>query len=122
MCGPAAEGVIFPASRIVVADALPEKHAQKAVITNYKKAYETKFNEEVSTFGGHSYDALMLLMRAIREGGDNPDRARNALENIKNFIGTAGVFNFSPTDHNGLDIEAFAMLTVKDGKFAVLEK
>jgi len=41
---------------------------------------------------------------------------------MKNVIGTAGVFNFSPTDHNGLDIESFAMLTVKDGKFSLLEK
>ena len=36
------------------------------------------------------------------------------------FVGTAGVFNFTPADHNGLAIDAFEMLTVKDGKFVVL--
>ncbi len=120
--GSAAEGIIFPASRIVVAEALPDRNAQKPVIMAYRKAYEAKFNEDVSTFGGHAYDALLLLARALREAGDNPERVRSSLENIKNFIGTAGVFNFSPTDHNGLDINAFAMLTVKDGKFELLEK
>ncbi len=120
--GAAAEGVIFPASRLVVADALPDRSYQKPVITAYKKAYETKYGEDVSTFGGHAYDALMLLARAVREGGENRERVRSSFENIKNFIGTAGVFNFSPTDHNGLDIEAFAMITVKDGKFVLLEK
>ena len=38
------------------------------------------------------------------------------------FVGTGGIFNFSPTDHNGLDINAFELLTVKDGKFALYGK
>jgi len=122
MCGPSAEGVIFPASRIIVADLLPDKHPQKSVVQAYKKAYETKYSEDVSTFGGHAYDALMILARAIREGGYDREKARTSIEHIKGFIGTAGIFSFSPTDHNGLDIESFVMLTVKDGKFALLEK
>jgi branched-chain amino acid transport system substrate-binding protein len=120
--GAAAEGVIFPASRIIVADMLPEKNPQKPVIMAYKKAYEAKYHEDVSTFGGHTYDAMMILARAFREAGDNREKVRNSIENMKGFIGTAGVFNFSAFDHNGLDIDAFAMLTVKDGKFALLEK
>jgi branched-chain amino acid transport system substrate-binding protein len=120
--GIAAEGVIFPASRIIVADQLPDKHPQKTVVLAYKKAYETKYAEDVSTFGGHAYDAMMILARAIREGGYDREKVRNSIEHIKGFIGTAGTFAFSPTDHNGLDIESFAMLTVKDGKFAMLEK
>ncbi|HET7318860.1 MAG TPA: ABC transporter substrate-binding protein [Nitrospirota bacterium] len=120
--GSAAEGVIFPASRIVVSDALPEKNPQKPVIMAYKKAYEAKYHEDVSTFGGHAYDAMMILARAIREAGADREKVRSAVENMKNFIGTAGVFNFSPTDHNGLDINAFAMLTVKDGRFVLLER
>jgi branched-chain amino acid transport system substrate-binding protein len=120
--GAAAEGVIFPASRIVVADVLPARHPQKPVITSYKTAYEAKYHEDVSTFGGHSYDAMMILARAIREAGYDKEKVRGAVENMKNFIGTAGVFNFTPADHNGLSIDAFAMLTVKDGKFTLLEK
>ena len=119
--GAAAEGVIFPASRIVVADALPDKNHQKPVITAYKRAYEAKFGEDVSTFGGHAYDSLMLLARAIREGGEDREQVRSSFEKIRNFIGTAGIFNFSPTDHNGLDIDSFAMITVKNGKFVLLE-
>jgi branched-chain amino acid transport system substrate-binding protein len=120
--GKAAEGVIFPASRIIVADVLSDKHPQKQVVMAYKKAYEAKFNEDVSTFGGHTYDAMTILARAIREGGADREKVRASIENMKNVVGTAGVFNFSPADHNGLDIDAFAMLTVKDGKFALLQK
>jgi branched-chain amino acid transport system substrate-binding protein len=120
--GVASEGVIFPASKILVADDLPSRNPQKPVIMAYKKAYEAKYNEEVSTFGGHTYDAMMILARALREGGFDREKVRYAIEHMKNFIGTAGIFSFSPTDHNGLDINAFAMLTVRDGKFALLEK
>ena len=118
--GAAAEGVMFPASRIVVADALPAKHPQKPVVAAYKKAYEARYKEDVSTFGGHAYDALMILVRAVKEAGGDPEKVRVALENTRGFVGTAGVFNLSPADHNGLAIDAFEMLTVKDGKFAVL--
>jgi branched-chain amino acid transport system substrate-binding protein len=33
-----------------------------------------------------------------------------------------GVFSFSPEDHNGLDIDSFAMMTVKDGKFILYQE
>ena len=120
--GIAAEGVIFPASRIVVADLLSEKHPQRSVVLSYKNAYESKFKEDVSTFGGHGYDALMILTTAIQAAGTDREKVRTAIEHLKGFVGTAGIFNLSPTDHNGLDIDAFAMLTVRNGKFALLEK
>lgn len=120
--GAAAEGVIFPAGRLVIADTLSDKHPQKAVLVDFKNKYESKFKEDVSTFGGHAYDAFMILVKAIEKGGTDKEKVRDAVENMKGFVGTAGVFNFSPTDHNGLGLDAFEMLTVKDGKFVVYEK
>jgi branched-chain amino acid transport system substrate-binding protein len=38
------------------------------------------------------------------------------------LVGTSGVFAFAPADHNGLDVDAFEMVTVKDGKFVLLGK
>ena len=120
--GPAAEGVIFPAGRLLVADTLPNSNPQKAVLMKYKKEYELKCQgEECSTFGGHAYDAMLILTKAIEKAGSTDKEAvRNAIENLKGVVGTAGIFNFSPQDHNGLSIDSFEMLTVKNGKFAVL--
>ncbi len=122
--GAAAEGVIFPAGRLLVADDLPAKNPQKKVLESYKKEYQAKYKEDVSTFGGHGYDAMLILERGMKDAGKGADKekVRTAIENIKGLVGTAGIFNFSPTDHNGLSLDAFAMLTVKDGKFALLEK
>jgi branched-chain amino acid transport system substrate-binding protein len=117
--GAAAEGVIFPAGRLLVADGLPDKHPQKALLVTYKKEYEKKYGEDVSTFGGHAYDAMEMLVAALRKAGADREKVRSALEGLTGLVGTAGVFNFSPTDHNGLGLDAFEMLTVKNGKFAV---
>jgi len=121
--GAAAEGVIFPAGRLLVADTLSDKNPQKKLLESYKKEYEAKYKEDVSTFGGHAYDAMKVLEQAIKAAGVvDKEKVRNTIENMKGLVGTAGVFNFTTTDHNGLDANAFEMLTVKDGKFAVLEK
>ena len=61
-------------------------------------------------------------MAALKQAGAaDRDLVRDKIENMKGFVGTAGVFNFSPTDHTGLDLNAFEMLTVKDGKFVIYQ-
>jgi branched-chain amino acid transport system substrate-binding protein len=118
--GPAAEGVIFPAGRLLVADQLPDSNPQKPVLVKYKNDYEKKYKEEASTFGGHAYDAFMILATAIKKSGStDKEKVRDAIENMRGFVGTGGIFDFSPQDHNGLDIDAFELLTVKNGKFAI---
>lgn len=120
--GAAAEGIIFPAGRLLIADDLADSNPQKAVLVKYKNDYESKFKEPASTFGGHGYDAFKILCRAVEQVGADREKVRDAIENMKGFVGTGGVFNFSPADHNGLDIDAFAMLTVTNGKFVEYQK
>ncbi|MBE0585538.1 MAG: ABC transporter substrate-binding protein, partial [Desulfofustis sp.] len=120
--GVAAEGIIFPAGRLLVADKLPADHPQKQLLTKYKTDYEGKFNEQASTFGGHAYDAFIILMAAIENGGTDQQSIRDEIEKIQGLPGTAGIFNFSATDHNGLDLDSFEMVTVKDGAFVPYEK
>jgi branched-chain amino acid transport system substrate-binding protein len=120
--GQAGEGIIFPCGRLLVADVLPDGHKQKSLLVKYKNEYESRFKEDVSTFGGHAWDALMILVEAIKVAGADREKVRDAIENLKGFVGTAGIFNFSAEDHNGLTKDAFEMLTVKDGKFVLYKK
>ena len=117
--GEAGEGIIFPCGRLLAVDTLADDHPQKEVLAQYKKEYESKFNEDVSTFGGHAWDGLQLIIAALEEAGPDREKIRDYLENTKNFVGTGGVFNFSPEDHNGLTKDAFEMLTIKNEKFVV---
>jgi branched-chain amino acid transport system substrate-binding protein len=116
--GVAAEGILFPAGRLLVVDDLADSQPQKKVLAAYKKDYEAAYKEDVSTF-----DALLIVSEAIKQAGAT-DRAkvRDAIEGLRGLVGTAGIFNMSATDHTGLDLDAFEMLTVKDGKFTVYRK
>ncbi|RPJ32169.1 MAG: ABC transporter substrate-binding protein, partial [Planctomycetaceae bacterium] len=121
--GEAANGTIFPCGRLLVAEVLPGTHPQKQVLLKYKQDYESRYKEDASTFGGHAYDALLILAEAVKKAGSvEPEKVRAAIETLQGVVGTGGVFNFSATDHNGLAKDAFEMLTVENGKFAVYNK
>jgi len=121
--GDAAEGVMFPASRVLVAESLPKGHPQKAILLAYKKDFESKFKEEASAFGSYAYDAFLILTDALKKANSfDKEQVRTAIEGLKGVVGTTGIYNFSPEDHNGLGLDAFEMLTVKKGKFVLLDK
>ncbi len=120
--GVAAEGIIFPAGRLLVADSLADDHPQKQLLTTYIADYESRYQEQASTFGGHAYDAFIILQAAIANGGTDQASIRDEIEKIQGLPGTAGIFNFSPTDHNGLDLDSFEMVTVQNGAFVPYTK
>ncbi len=121
LAGPAAEGVRLPAAALLIADKLDAKDPQKPVVTAYRKAYNDRYKEDVSTFGGHAYDGLMMAVEAIKKaGGTDKAKVRDAIEGIKGYIGTGGKVNMSATDHMGLDLSAFRMLEIKNGDWAQL--
>lgn len=119
---PEAEGVLFPAGRLLVMDDLDYSHTQYAILKKFKADYEAKYGEDVSTFAGHSYDALLLIQAAATAKGSDRAGIRDGLEGIANLVGTAGVYTMKADDHCGLTSEAFVMVTVKDGKFRLAEK
>ena len=120
LAGPAANGVRLPAAALLVADKLPDNDAQKPVSVAYTKAYTAKWNSDISTFGGHAYDGLMIAVEAIkRAGGTDKAKVRDAIEATKGYVGTGGVVNMSATDHMGLDLSAFRMLEIKNGDWTL---
>ena len=120
LAGTAAEGVRLPASALVVAEQLPDTDPQKPVLLAYKKKYETQYGP-VSTFGGHAYDGVMMAVAAIqRAGGTDKAKVRDEIEKTQGFIGTAGVFNMTPEDHMGLNLDAFKMVEIHNGGWKLL--
>lgn len=120
LAGDAANDVRLPAAALLVAKKLPANDPQKSVVTDYAKTYQDNTKQEVSTFGGHAYDALMILTEAAKRAKSfDPAKVRDEIEKTKDFVGTGGVVNMSPTDHLGLDQSAFRMLEIKDGDWAL---
>jgi len=116
-----AEGILLPAGRLIVEAQLPATHPQKSLLSKYIREYEPRFKQPVSTFGGHAWDAMMMLAQAIRNAKSvEPAAIRDAMERVRGFYGTGGEFNFSPEDHSGLTEEAFAMVRITKGDWELL--
>jgi branched-chain amino acid transport system substrate-binding protein len=107
---------------LLVADKLPANDPQKPVVMAYTKAYNDKWKSDVSTFGGHAYDALMLVTNAIKKTNSTDKAAvRDAIEATKGYMGTGGLVNMSATDHMGLDLTAFRLIEVKKGDWSLVQ-
>src|SRR6516164_5122029 len=121
LAGPAAEGVRLPAAALLIADKLPADDPQKPVVVDYTRTYQQKTGQAVSTFGGHAYDGLMILVQAMeRAKSADKARIRDEVERTKGYVGTGGIVNMSPTDHMGLDLSAFHMLEIKGGDWTLV--
>ena len=120
LSGESANGVIFPAGKLLVADTLPDGDPQKELLLRYARDYEAKIGNAPNTFGGHAWDAIQLIVKALEKVGDDRGKIRDELESTKNFVGTGGVFNFSATDHNGLTKQGVVMVKIVDGEWTFL--
>lgn len=118
----ASEGILFPCGKLLAPEQLPDSDLQKQLLINYKNDYEATYKEAVSTFGGHAYDALNILVTAIKAVGADKEKVRSYIENLTNFPGTGGIYNYSSTNHNGLDINSLVMYQVKKSKFTLYTK
>lgn len=65
----------LPAAALLIADKLSASDKQKPVVVNYSRTYQQKTGQAVSTFGGHAYDGLMILVQAMQRA-KSADKAK----------------------------------------------
>lgn len=118
------EGTLLPAGPVLVAAQLPNDNPVKKSALDYVAKYEAANGKgSTSTFGGHVWDAGLLMQVAVTNAlkkakpGTPEFRTalRDALESAKEVHGAHGIFNMSPTDHLGLDQRARVMVKVENG-------
>ena len=118
-------GTLLPIGPMLVFEQLPDSNPIKKVAADYIVPYEAKYGKDSrTTFGGHAYDAYLLLAKAVPEAlkkgkpGTKEFRAglRDALE-TSNVVGTHGVFVMGPQEHNGLDNRARVMIRIDSGQW-----
>jgi branched-chain amino acid transport system substrate-binding protein len=117
----AAEGVMLPAGKLAIYEALPKNDPQYKLLKEYDQAYKKTYGVEASTFGGYAYDAFLLVTSAIKKSGTTSDQIRNGIEQTRKLVSISGTFNMSPKDHNGLDLSAFDMVKVTKGDWALIK-
>ena len=122
LAGAAAEGVRLPASALLVPEKLADTDPQKPVLLAYQQKYQAAHGD-VSTFGGHAYDALFLAVEAIKRAGTTDKaKVRDEIEKTQGFAGTAGIFNMNPQDHMGLGLDAFKIVEIRNGDWTIVDE
>jgi branched-chain amino acid transport system substrate-binding protein len=114
-----AEGVILPAGKLAIFDKVAKNDVQAKILKDYDAAYRKAYGVEASTFGGYAYDAFLMISEALKKGVTTPDQLRDGLEGIKKLVSISGIFNMSPSDHNGLDLSAFEMVKIVKGDWEI---
>jgi len=124
VCGADCEGTFVPVGPMLVANQLPASNPVKKTALIYSDKYTAAHGKDsVSTFGGHAWDASLLLAEAAKTAlpkakpGTKEFRAalRDSLEGIKNLPASHGIFNMSPTNHQGLDQRSQVMVKIEKG-------
>lgn len=121
--GDAAEGVRIAAGKILMPEAYGEDTEAFKVATDFVDRYTERFGSPPSTFAGHAYDALHIVVEAARrvDGDMTPEALATEIAATKGFVGIGGTFTFSAEDHNGLTAADLMLYEVKDGDWAVAQ-
>jgi branched-chain amino acid transport system substrate-binding protein len=125
LAGKASEGDRMPATKLMVADTLPGSDPQKPVIKEFVRLYTDVYHYDkqfpINTHSGYAWDAIMIVANAMKQAGTQADDLRSAIERTTGYVGVSGVYNLTPEDHNGLDVDSMVVVQVKDGRFVMAD-
>ncbi|MFM9887780.1 MAG: ABC transporter substrate-binding protein [Burkholderiales bacterium] len=123
LAGDAINGIVCASSKIAIWQHLPDSDPQKAGLKSFVDGFQAKFNRAPSMFAGNGADSLLLVTKAIEKaGGTDPQKIRNALEEMKNVVGLNYVFSYSPDNHMGIEAASLGLMTIKDQKFVPIAR
>ena len=123
------DGSFMTVAPVLVADQLPDSNPVKAPGVDYVKRYEAKYGAgSRSLFGATAWDAQLWLNAAIpvalKKGQPGTEAfrlgLRDAIEGLKEFVGTQAVFNLGDKDHNGVDARSQVMVKVEAGQWRLV--
>jgi branched-chain amino acid transport system substrate-binding protein len=117
LAGSAANGVVFPASRLLVPSTIPSGSKWSQTVTSFSNAYKQAYNMDIDTFAAHGWDASNIVVNAMKVAGENSSQIQAQIQKLKDYPGADGVFNYSATDHAGLKVDALIMVLVQNGQW-----
>ncbi|OGT99863.1 MAG: ABC transporter substrate-binding protein [Geobacteraceae bacterium GWC2_48_7] len=121
LAGDAAEGIRIPSGKVIVADQLAASDPQKKSLMAFVKDYQNHYRVEGDHFGGHAWDAVMLIKGAVERGATTAESIRDQLEKTRQFHGIGGTFTYTVQDHAGLGKDAFVLVEIKNKDWMIVK-
>jgi branched-chain amino acid transport system substrate-binding protein len=115
--------LIVPSGRTMIPDAIPEGDPCRNGVSDFNRKHIERFGEPANYSSAESADAIDLLAEGLRLSGQKGGkRLRDAVEGIKQFEAMQGVYNLSPIDHYGTQIEHMVLLDVHEGTWHLTKR
>jgi len=125
LAGEASEGNIMPSTKLMVAAQLQDSDPQKKVILEFIRLYTDVYKYDrqfpINTHSGYAWDAIYIVANAMKKGGTNNEKLREAIEDTKGYVGVSGIYNLTAEDHNGLGTDSMVMVQIAGGQWKMLQ-
>lgn len=124
--GKALDGSFMTVVPVLVGDQLPDSSPIKKIAVDFLKKSDAAVGaQNRSLFGATAWDALLIADHATKNAlktakpGTVEFRSaiRDAMEQLKGFVGTNGVYTMSAQDHNGVNELSQVMIKIENGKW-----
>jgi branched-chain amino acid transport system substrate-binding protein len=121
LAGDAAEGVVFPAGRLLVPSSITDPN-QKTVTDKFIHDYEFTYGSPPNPFAGYAFEAITILTDAIKRAGSTDAAAiQTALDSTTGFAGPDGLYTYTKTNHDGLVASDMIMVKIQGGTWVLAE-
>ena len=113
--------VIVPSGGTTVPAGLGHDHPCKGKVADFNRRHMDRYGEPANYYSAELADAIDLVAGGLGLAGEaDPEKLRDAVEEIRNFEGMQGVYDLTPLDHYGTRIDDVAILTIKDGAWQMV--
>jgi len=121
LAGPAANGVVFPAGRMLIPASIPANSEWRKLVDTFYTNFKAKYQSNPDTFAGHGYDAGLLITDAMKTAGTDKTKLQEAIQSTDGVVGIDGTFTYSPSNHDGLKTSDLIMIKVQNGTWTELK-
>ena len=95
------------------------KENREPKVRQFREAYLQKFKQEPDAFAGLGYDAMNLLLLAVKKASsDEPEAVLEALSEVQKYDGVTGIISY--TENSRIPRKTVCLMSVQEGRVGYL--
>lgn len=118
LAGDSVKDLVLVSVKFPIAQYLPDEDPIKDRVVGLQERFVERYGRMPNQYVAQAYDGIMLIKEAVERSGSK-ENIHQAIEEINDYAGMSGIFNFGPDRHYGLAVEDIVILNYKDGEFGL---